>query len=202
MIGPNEQAVRSTIERRPAGLLRKLPRRPSIEGTATGTFASLFNGVRAPWITPNGSFFAGKAEAEWGWPETWEQLRDAGLIDFEIHEPNDAGFRDVTFEITELGWKVRNDDIAYSREISRAIKLDDIDAANALSETKISDIESSFKAGLPLWKVMEETGVEYGPLTVIRDRLRAHNARLTENASETLPSNDAEPAVKTTDDQS
>jgi len=116
-----EIAVRATLKDRPAGILSELPR---VEGKypASNVFAALFNGARQGYAIPNGRVFFGKAEAEWGWPHAWEELMQAGLIIFSLD-----GNR-VAWAITNKGMEVRNDDLAYFRELMKAMDLDEADA--------------------------------------------------------------------------
>ena len=173
MDGPKEQAVRATLSSRQAGELRKLPHRRSIDGTAWSTFSAIFSGVWRPRIYANGVFRCGKAEAEWGWPTTWEQLRDAGLITLEILPPDTIGRRKVKFEVTELGRKVRSDDLAYFAELLDARKADDVDAANALPEAEKKNLIERFQSGEPMHKILDDTDIPYGVAKVLQERAGA-----------------------------
>lgn len=121
--GPREIEVRATLKGRLAGALHDLPR------SVRHCFAGLFNGARREgWITSRG-LFVGKAECEWGWPSDWDALRDAGLIEYRLEDvPNHPNVGGTTthlhWSITEQGWRVREDDIAWSNALSAAMDED------------------------------------------------------------------------------
>lgn len=121
--GPRENAVRETLPKRPAGELHLMTREQG------WCFAGLFNGaLKHSTRIMNGRFFCGKAECEWGWPGDWEALRDAGLITFkrEREDYADGGHGEVvTWDITDKGWKVRDDDLAWTRELMAARRMDE-----------------------------------------------------------------------------
>ena len=114
--GPKEQAVWDTLESRPAGVINRAGREANL------CFAALFNGARNGMAPASGwkpTF--GKAEAEWAWPDGWNELRDLGLVEWkEIQRPYHPSFPpmvEIVWSITEKGWEVRNDDLAWFREI-------------------------------------------------------------------------------------
>jgi hypothetical protein len=121
------EEIRATLADRPAGILERI----HFEGEdrfcrADYTFAALFNGAINPAhyvpAAGMGTFFAGKAEAERGWPLAWEALRDAGLIEYreeEVAAPGAVGGKmiDVHWSVTALGWQVREDDLAFYKEM-------------------------------------------------------------------------------------
>ena len=123
--GPKETAVRATLATRPAGILE------GFERGVRNCFKGLFNGAsREGHIWPNGAFKVGKAECEWGWPGDWEKLRDAGLLTFRLdarpNHPSIGGSTTyVPYSITDKGWDVREDDIAYFRELMAAREKDE-----------------------------------------------------------------------------
>lgn len=63
-------------------LAKLIPNRDVARG-----FLALYAGAHSPsMIWPNGGIHCGKAECEWIWPSGWEQLRDAGLIQYEVKD--------------------------------------------------------------------------------------------------------------------
>lgn len=129
--------MRGTMADRPAGLLERIElpeeKRSDSHGSVENTFAALFNGARQGWGHPERGPSFGKAEAEWGWPNAWYALRDAGLITItETIEdaPGLVGGKSLRVEwgVTELGWQVRDDDLAYFRELMSARRADEADA--------------------------------------------------------------------------
>jgi len=136
MDGPKETAVRATLAKRPAGALATLPR------DVRYCFAGLFNGAfqHNAYVTAKGHFSCGKAECEWGWPGDWEKLRDAGLITFSTERKDAPGAIDgyhvkVTWGITDEGWKVRDDDLAYFRELMAARDQDEAVKSDSTNPT-------------------------------------------------------------------
>lgn len=108
--------------------------RPREDCKPERTFAALFNGARQRgWYAthgPNPHPIFGKAEAEWGWPHDFETLRDAGLITFTISESDAPGLiggksTDIEWQITNKGWEVRKDDLAYFRALMDAMAADE-----------------------------------------------------------------------------
>lgn len=137
MNGPKELAVRATLSERPAGLIERIElppeKRSDAHGSVENTFAALFNGARQGYGHPERGPSFGKAEAEWGWPNAWYALRDAGLITIteSIEEaPGAVGGKSLRVEwgVTDLGWQVRDDDLAYFRELMDARRADEADA--------------------------------------------------------------------------
>lgn len=130
-MGPLEQKVRDSLKSRAAGVLDAISGPVGAFERADNVFAALFNGATSEGtFWPNGRLFIGKAEAEWGWPAQWEKLRDAGLIEYELYEtPNHPSFGGTTtklrWSITDKGWEVRNDDLAYFREVMAARDQDE-----------------------------------------------------------------------------
>lgn len=141
----NEQAVRESLQNRPAGALQQWGRGGG-HRSVSATFASLFNGAQKGSIFPNGVFKCGKAEAEWGWPENWDRLVEAGLITYDIVDgPGD--WKTVNWSITDKGWDIREDDLAYFKELMDAKDADDEDAADALSQEQVADLQRRFERG-------------------------------------------------------
>jgi len=126
--GPREAAAYATRTGRASGVLDTISRE------ASRCFTGLFNGAsqHSAYVTSKGSFFCGKAECEWGWPKDWEDLRDQGLITFSTDRQDAPGAIDgyhvkVTWDITEKGWKVREDDLAWFGELMDARRQDEDD---------------------------------------------------------------------------
>lgn len=123
--GPNEVRVRETMQHRLAGVLDALPMR------ARDCFAGLFNGAlqhNARVDPRNDSLFIGKAECEWDWRESWSALQNSGLVTFTLTPTTyESGHQTILFawDITEKGWKVREDDIAWYREFVAAKDADE-----------------------------------------------------------------------------
>ena len=111
------QKVRETLSSRPAGVLRELSEEVRY------TFIGLFAGSRQTGtITPIG-LKIGKYEAEEHWPEAWEALQKKGLIGFKVFSVKMARggtIEKVTWWPTELGMKVRRDDIDFYNEFCDA----------------------------------------------------------------------------------
>lgn len=132
--GPEEMRVIATLPDRPAGLLEKIElaedERGDAYGTVDRTFAALFNGAMSGRMMHGDTPWFGKAEAEWGWPNAWAALRDAGLVTWEIKRETHPGgdFDYFHWQITDLGWKVRDDDLAYFRERMNARDKDESQA--------------------------------------------------------------------------
>jgi len=114
-----EMKVRKGLKSRPAGILAAIKRNKN-RYSASSVFAALFNGARQGLISGNGVFF-GKAEAEWGWPHAWEQLRNAGLVEYRV----DTAAGRIHWRITEKGHEVRQDYLAYFRELDAALEADE-----------------------------------------------------------------------------
>lgn len=127
--GKNEQAVRSTLPSRPAGLIA------TADNAVQSCFAALFSGAQRGIIFKPGqkpSF--GKAEAEWAWPDGWNELRRLGLVTWvETETPCHPSFGDVPpmveidWQITKRGLEVRDDDLKWFREIMDARDRDAAD---------------------------------------------------------------------------
>jgi len=125
-----EMKVRKGLKKRPAGILAAI-KRDEKKYPAHLTFAALFNGAIQGRTTEKGGVFFGKAEAEWGWPHAWEQLRAAGLIEFRVD--TEAG--KIHWHITEKGYEVRQDDMAYFRELMAAMDADERAASTTQEQT-------------------------------------------------------------------
>lgn len=82
-------------------------------GDLLNGFLAMYAGCRAEsTIFPNGSFFCGKAECEWIWPEGWEILRDRGLIEYTIKNVicfDGDIMKEVHLRTTERGDKLRDE---------------------------------------------------------------------------------------------
>jgi hypothetical protein len=123
--GPREQAVRATLNDRPAGIIYSASRR------AQRCFAGFFNGALSRGhVTPSGGLFIGKAECEWDWQNTWAELKTLGLIEWtDEHRPNhpDIGGTShyVHVSITDKGREVRADDLKWFNELMDAKRADD-----------------------------------------------------------------------------
>lgn len=136
MDGPREQAVRASLEGRPAGILARLDPEPGGTERCDYVFAALHNGALVTgYVSPTNTLFIGKAEAEWGWPACWEKLRDAGLIEFETYEtpskkPGYEPLVRLRWRVTELGDKVREDDLAWFNELLDARRDDELAAGS------------------------------------------------------------------------
>lgn len=118
-----EQAVRATLANRPAGVLAGLPH------DAETCFAGLFNGALGTGTVYPGGLFIGKSECERNWPEAWEALREAGLVEWRLEEvpnhPKVGGFTTkLHWSVTDKGWEVRDDDLAWFRELMTAMRRD------------------------------------------------------------------------------
>ena len=85
------------------------------------TFAGLFNGALSEgWFAPIG-LVIGKAECEWGWPDAWKELKNAGLIEFETFEkPNHPRVGGITkrlkWNFTAKGLAAREEDLRMFEE--------------------------------------------------------------------------------------
>ena len=125
MIGKNEKAIRDGLKDRPAFRRRNLSREAQI------TFDGLFNGALSKGsFNKNGALFIGKAECEWHWPDAYNELRDTGLLEYrtyEVDNHSDIGGQTtfLDWRITELGWEVRQDDLAYFNESLEAMEQDE-----------------------------------------------------------------------------
>ena len=124
--GPREQSVFDSLNGRPAGVINRASRE------ANSCFAALFNGARNGTIfVPGQKPVFGKAEAEWAWPNGWNELRDLGVVEWrEIERPCHPSFGDVPpmisieWVVTEKGWQVRVDDLNWFRELMDARSRD------------------------------------------------------------------------------
>lgn len=159
-MGPREKAVRASLEGRPASLWHNLPERPHASGSASSTFASFFNGARKGMITTNGHFSCGKAEAEWGFPEAWDQLVTAGLITYEIVESEVPGWKDVPWEITELGWQVREDELKWFHELMDAQRADMNERVEEMPEDERNQVIELLAKDVPNYEIREKTGLD------------------------------------------
>lgn len=125
-IGPEEAKVLVGLNARPARLLRW----EGMDSQARHCFIGLFNGAwQVGMLFKAHELTIGKAECEWGWPGDWEKLAALGLITFDIEQrPNhpDIGGRTahLIWHVTDKGWEVREDDLAYSRELMAAREAD------------------------------------------------------------------------------
>lgn len=129
MMGPNETAVRKTLAARPSVLLREQP--PQVRNC----FAGLFNGARQGMLWPDGSLSVGKAECEWDWKNVWERLRELGLVEYRLEELDAPGaisgkMTKFYWSITDKGWLIREDDLAYHRALMDAMDADEAQAAS------------------------------------------------------------------------
>lgn len=119
-----EQAVRDSLPTRPANVIQSLGQE------AERTFAGLFNGALRKGSIRRDALFIGKAECEWYWPQAWQTLKGAGLIDYSLKEepnhPTIGGTTNyLTWSVTDLGWDVRNDDIKWFHELMDARDSDE-----------------------------------------------------------------------------
>jgi hypothetical protein len=103
-------------EKRPADILKSASRE------AQRCFAGIFNGARREGhLWGDDALFIGKAECEWGWRDTWSELKALGLVDYRLEEvsaPGAVSGKMTKFycEVTEKGWDVREDDLAEWNE--------------------------------------------------------------------------------------
>jgi len=111
--GPLEQAVRDSMAARPANEIAKQSVR------VRGCFAGLFNGAKSEGFVHESGLSIGKAECEWGWPEDWDTLRDAGLIEYRMID-GPRGSKRLVWSITAKGMDVRTDDVRAFRELMAA----------------------------------------------------------------------------------
>lgn len=125
-MGPKEKALRESYASRPHAMLDRIKAAEGGDphGTPEVVFRALFRGTMNECrVYDDGkSIFTGKAESEWGWPHSWEALRDAGLIAFRIEER--GPLKRLIWEVTDLGWAVRDDYLAYGKELSEAREAD------------------------------------------------------------------------------
>jgi hypothetical protein len=117
--GPLERAVRDSMAARPANEIAKQSVR------VRGCFAGLFNGALSEGsVNAENGLFIGKAECEWGWPEDWDTLRDAGLIEYRLVDGPKVKmgkpWKRLLWSITEKGMNVRTDDVRAFRELMAA----------------------------------------------------------------------------------
>lgn len=120
-----EQIVRHSLNKRPAGIIYGASQK------VRHCFAGLFNGARNGWLYNDGGMFTGKAESEN--LDDWNVLKALGLIDYVVvqtpNHPEASKFK-VSFKfnwiITELGHKVRNDDLLWEKELYAAMDKDKV----------------------------------------------------------------------------
>lgn len=124
--GPLEQAVWNELETRPAGVINRAGLH------ARNCFAALFNGARRGTIFKPGQIpFFGKAEAEWAWPDGWNELKQLGLVKWtEVERPCHPSFNappmvDIEWSITDRGREVRTDDLKWFNELMDAREADE-----------------------------------------------------------------------------
>jgi hypothetical protein len=124
--GPKEQLVWDGMPSRPAGLINQASR------SANSCFAALFNGARNGTIfKPGQNPVFGKAEAEWAWPDGWNELRALGLVEWTERERpchprfNEPPMIEIDWHVTDEGHKVREDDLKWFRELMNARDQDE-----------------------------------------------------------------------------
>lgn len=123
-VGPEQAAVRATLAGRPAGVLKCDDRR------IWATFTGLFCGARAVGYVNGVHLSIGKAECEWDWLDVWPKLQGLDLIGWYLDmTPNHPKFGGHTVKlqwwVTDHGWAVRDDDLAYYRALMDAIDEDE-----------------------------------------------------------------------------
>ena len=128
--GSQEKAVWDGMPNRLAGVINQASRE------ASRCFAALFNGARKGTIfKPGQAPVFGKAEAEWAWPNGWNELRSLGLVEWsEVERPCHPSFNsppmvDIVWTITDKGWSVRDDDLKWFRELMDARDRDESTSA-------------------------------------------------------------------------
>lgn len=128
-VGAEEAAIRATLAGRPAGVLAGEDRR------IWRTFTALFCGALPVGIVhADGGLSIGKAECEWDWLEVWPKLQALGLICWYVDmTPNHPKFGGHSMKlqwwVTDYGWAVRDDDLAYYRSLMAAIEADENEEA-------------------------------------------------------------------------
>lgn len=123
--GPKEQAVWDARLNRPAGVILAASKE------ASRCFAGIFNGCssRGVIFKPDTDHLSiGKAECEWDWRKTWGELKSLGLIDWREEDVPCHDGRKMIYvhlSVTEKGHEVRDDDLAFFRQLMDARDVDD-----------------------------------------------------------------------------
>ena len=127
-IGPNAQAVVDNLAGRPAEIIAREP------SDVQATFRAFFSGAGTPArLLAHNLISSGHDDANRGWPRHWDRLMQIGLIVYFVKEPEtgtavrigSSRKREVHWKITEAGWKVRMDDVAWLVEFKAASIADE-----------------------------------------------------------------------------
>lgn len=126
-IGPCAQAIVDNLAGRPAEIIAREPL------DVQATFRAFFTGASSPArMLARDLISCGHDAANEGWPACWDRLMQMGLVSYFVKEPSqsiivvsDSIRREIVWQITAAGWKVRMDDVAWMTEFLAARTVDD-----------------------------------------------------------------------------